>query len=30
MTRDDFEGITVAYTVEEIPDPILAIYQIIF
>ena len=30
MTRDDFEGISVAYTVEEIPDPILAIYKIIF
>ena len=30
MTRDDFEGITVPYTVEEIPDPILAIYKIIF
>ena len=30
MTRDDFEEITVPYTVEEIPDPILAIYKIIF
>jgi adenine-specific DNA-methyltransferase len=30
MTHDDFEGITVPYTVEEIPDPILAVYKNIF
>lgn len=30
MTREDFEGIIVPYTVEEIPDPILAVYKSIF
>lgn len=30
MTRDDFEGMIVPYTVEEIPDPILAVYKTIF
>ena len=30
MTREDFEGIGVPYSVEEIPDPILAVYKKIF
>ncbi|MDD5377068.1 MAG: site-specific DNA-methyltransferase [Candidatus Gracilibacteria bacterium] len=30
MTRDDFEGMIVPYMVEEIPDPILAVYKTIF
>ncbi len=30
MTVDDFEDIGVPYTVEEIPDPILAVYKNIF
>lgn len=30
MTKDDFDGIQVPYSVEEIPDPILAVYKTIF